>query len=76
MKEIKNFIKPILILTMTILILSLVQNIDLSSIMAKIQANIYEGLKVVKITEEKSEINDENLTIRFKVPSIHYEKDK
>lgn len=76
MKEIKNFIKSILILTMTILILSLVQNIDVSSIMAKIQANIYEGLKVVKITEEKSEINDENLTIRFKVPSIHYEKDK
>ncbi len=76
MKEIKNFIKPILFLTMGIFLLSLIQNVNLSSVMTKIQANIYEGLKVVKITEEKSEIKDENFTIRFKVPSIHYEKDK
>ena len=32
-----------------------------------------QGLNVVKITDEKSEIKDDNLNIKFKVPSIHYE---
>lgn len=41
--------------------------------MAKIQNNIQEGLKVVKVTDEKSQINDKNLVIKFKVPSIHYD---
>lgn len=41
--------------------------------MAKIQTNIQQGLQIVKITEEKSEISEEKLDIKFKVPSIHYE---
>lgn len=73
MKDLKNFIKPIIFFTIGILILSLVQKTDFSSMMTKIQANIQEGLRVVKITEERSEINDENLIIKFRVPNIHYE---
>lgn len=73
MKDLKNFIKPILFLTLGLLLLSLVKNVNLTSMMTKIQNNIQEGLKVVKVTDEKSEIDDENLVIKFKVPSIHYE---
>ena len=73
MKYLKNFVKPIIFFTIGILLLSLVEKTDFSSIMTKLQANIKEGLKVVKITEEKSEINDENLIIKFRVPNIHYE---
>ena len=73
MKDLKNFIKPVLFLTIGLLLLSLVRSIDFRVMMTKIQNNIQEGLKVVKITDEKSEINDENLTIKFRVPSIHYE---
>ena len=72
MKDLKNFIKPVLFLTIGLLLLSLVRNVDFISMMTKIQNNIQEGLKVVKVTDEKSEINDENLIIKFKVPSIHY----
>ncbi|MEG0855388.1 MAG: hypothetical protein RSG52_02805 [Terrisporobacter sp.] len=75
MKYIKNYIKPMLFLMVGILLLSLVQNPSLIPMMPKVQTNIQQGLKVVKVTEEKSEINDDELTIRFKVPSIHY-KDK
>ena len=73
MKDLKNFIKPILFLTLGLLLLSLVRNINLTSMMTKIQNNIQEGLKVVKVTDERSEIDDENLIIKFKVPSIHYD---
>lgn len=73
MKDLKNFIKPVLFLTLGLLLLSLVRNVDFISMMTKIQNNIQEGLQVVKVTDEKSEINDENLTIKFKVPSIHYD---
>ena len=73
MKNLKNFIRPVLFLTLGVLLLSLVRNVDFTSMMTKIQNNIQEGLKVVKVTDEKSEINDENLIIKFKVPSIHYD---
>ena len=73
MKSLKNFIKPILFLTLGLLLLSILRTVDFTSMMSKIQNNIQEGLKVVKVTDEKSEINDENLIINFKVPSIHYD---
>lgn len=73
MKDLKKFIKPVLFLTIGLLLLSLVRNVDITSMMAKIQNNIQEGLKVVKVTDEKSQINDKNLVIKFKVPSIHYD---
>lgn len=73
MKDLKNFIKPIVFLTLGLMLLSLVRSVDFASMMTKIQNNIQEGLKVVKVTDEKSQINDENLVIKFKVPSIHYD---
>lgn len=73
MKDLKNFIKPVLFLTIGLLLLSLVKNVNIISMMTKIQNNIQEGLKFVKVTDEKSQINDENLIIKFKVPSIHYD---
>ena len=72
MKDLKNFVKPILFLTIGLLLISLVKNIDFMSMMTKIQNNMQQGLTVVKITDEKSEIKDDNLNIKFKVPSIHY----
>ena len=73
MKDLKNFVKPILFLTIGLLLISLVKNIDFMSMMTKIQNNMQQGLTVVKITDEKSEIKDDNLNIKFKVPSIHYD---
>lgn len=73
MKDLKNFIKPVVFLTIGLLLLSIFRNTNFSSMMTKMQNNIQEGLKVVKITDEKSQINDEKLVINFKVPSIHYE---
>ena len=73
MKDLKNFVKPILFLTIGLLLISLVKNIDFTSMMTKIQNNMQQGLTVVKITDEKSEIKDDNLNIKFKVPSIHYD---
>ena len=73
MKDFKNFIKPILFLTISLMVLSLFKSVDFRVMMTKIQNNIQEGMKVVKVTGEKSEINDENLNIKFKVPSIQYE---
>ena len=55
------------------MVLSLFKSVDFRVMMTKIQNNIQEGMKVVKVTGEKSEINDENLNIKFKVPSIQYE---
>ena len=40
MKDLKNFIKPILFLTLGLLLLSLVKNVNLTSMMTKIQNNI------------------------------------
>ncbi|WP_455539582.1 DUF3298 and DUF4163 domain-containing protein [Terrisporobacter sp.] len=73
MKDLKNFVKPVLFLTIGLLLISLVRNFDFTSMMLKIQNNIQQGLTVVKITDEKSEIKDDNLNIKFKVPSIHYD---
>ena len=63
MKDLKNFIKPILFLTLALVVLSLFRSVDFRVMMTKIQNNIQEGLKVVKVTDEKSEINDENLSV-------------
>ena len=54
MKDLKNFVKPILFLTIGLLLISLVKNIDFTSMMTKIQNNMQQGLTVVKITDEKS----------------------
>ena len=40
MKDLKNFIKPVLFLTLGLLLLSLVKDVDFTSMMAKIQNNI------------------------------------
>lgn len=74
MKYIKEYIKPMLFLVLGISALSIIQNKDLIPIMDKIQTNIQQGLQIVKITEEKSEINEDNLNIRFRVPSVHYKE--
>ena len=65
MKDFKNFIKPILFLTISLMVLSLFKSVDFRVMMTKIQNNIQEGMKVVKVTGEKSEINDENLNINY-----------
>ena len=43
------------------MVLSLFRSVDFRVMMTKIQNNIQEGLKVVKVTDEKSEINDEKV---------------
>ena len=76
MKNLKNFIKPVLFLILGLFLISIFKDIDFKTMMTKMQNNIQQGLKIVKVTEEKSEIKDDNLIIRFKVPSIHYEDKK
>ena len=66
MKDLKNFVKPILFLTIGLLLISLVKNIDFTSMMTKIQNTMQQGLSVVKITDEKSEIQYTRMIKKWK----------
>lgn len=72
MKPTKNFLKSIIFLTAGILIISIVKQNNTFRIEDFIQDNIFQGLRAVKITEEKSKIKDKGLSIDIKMPEIHY----
>lgn len=45
---------------------------DILKVRSSLQTNISGGLRVIKITEEKYNINDKNISINIKMPQIHY----
>ncbi|MEG0843198.1 MAG: DUF3298 domain-containing protein [Romboutsia sp.] len=73
MNSMKNFLKPIIFLTVLILIISVVKQGYVYKIGNVAQTSLYQGLRVVKITEEKSKIEENNISIVVKMPQIHYD---
>lgn len=73
MKRLKNFLKYnyILLAIMTLTIFSV---FNISNIKDRVQTNLYQGLKIIKITEEKIKINEKDLVINAVMPEIHYSK--
>ena len=73
MKSVKNYLKPIIFFTIGMLILSIIKQNNILKWEDKIQTNLSQGLRTVKITEEKTKISDNNLDISIKMPQVHYE---
>lgn len=73
MNSIKKYLKSIVFFTILILILTFTNRDGMYKLNDLIQANIYQGLRTVKITEEKFKINDKNVYISIKMPEIHYD---
>lgn len=70
MKRTKNigYIIFTMVLAFLIISISSSNNLNIKDI---IQANISQGLRTVKITEEKIKIDDRKLSISIKMPEIH-----
>lgn len=73
MKINKNSYKVIIFLTIGILILFIGTSNNIFLLKNKVKASLEEGLKVIKVTEEKTIIKDKNVIINVKTPKIHYE---
>lgn len=76
MKHTKNFLKSITIITIGILIISIIKQENFYNIKDIIQTNLYQGLRTVKVTEEKTKIDGKNTYIAIKMPEIHYQNDE
>ena len=71
MKCIKNFLKYKYIL-LPLIIFILFSSINVSNIKDILHTNLYQGLKLVKVTEEKVRISEKKILINVKMPEIHY----
>ena len=71
MKCIKNFLKYKYIL-LSLIIFILFSSINVSNIKDILHTNLYQGLKLVKVTQEKVQISDKKILINVKMPKIHY----
>ena len=75
MKILENFLKYKYIL-LAIMILTIFSKINISNIKDGLQTNLYQGLKMIKVTEEKIKIDEKNLSISAKMPEIHYSNEE
>ena len=71
MKRLKHFLKYKYIL-LVIIMITIFSKINISNIKDELQTNLYQGLKPVKVTEEKIKINEKKLLVNAKMPEIHY----
>ncbi|WP_052356875.1 DUF3298 domain-containing protein [[Clostridium] dakarense] len=76
MKHTNNFLKSITIITIGILIISVIKQGNLNNIKDIMQTNLYQGLRTVKVTEEKTKIDSKNTSISIKMPEIHYQNEE
>ncbi len=73
MKYNKNFLKSMTIITILVLILSIIKQGANFNIDNMIQTNLFKGLRTVKVSEEKSKIEEKNILINIKIPHINYQ---
>ena len=71
MKRQKSFLKYKYIL-LVVMIFTIFIKFNISNVKDGLQASLYQGLKMVKVTEEKIKIKDKNLEINARMPEIHY----
>ena len=58
------------------MILTIFSVFDIFNIKDGLQTNLYQGFKLVKITEEKIKIDEKNLVISARMPEIHYSNEE
>ncbi len=75
MKRLKNFLKYKYIL-LAIIIITIFSKFNISNIKNGLQTNLYQGLKMIKVTEEKIKIDEKNLVISARMPEIHYSNEE
>ena len=75
MKRLKHFLKYKYIL-LVIIMITIFSKINISNIKDELQTNLYQGLKPVKVTEEKIKINEKKLLVNAKMPEIHYSNEE
>lgn len=75
MKSLKHFLKYKYIL-LVIIMITIFSKINISNIKDELQTNLYQGLKPVKVTEEKIKINEKKLLVNAKMPEIHYSNEE
>ncbi|WP_296645495.1 DUF3298 domain-containing protein [Romboutsia sp. 13368] len=71
MKCLKRFLKYKYILLVAI-IFAIFANINIGNMRDVLQTNLSQGLKSIKVTEEKIKIEEKNIFINAKMPKIHY----
>ena len=75
MKGIRNLLKPTIFLIVGFLVIFSMKSNNIFRFEDKVKTSLEEGLKVVKITEERSVIKEEKVVIDAKLPKIHYSDD-
>ena len=75
MKGIRNLLKPAIFLMVGFLVIFSMKSNNIFRLQDKIKTSLKEGLKVVKITEERSVIKEKRVVIDARIPKIHYEDD-
>ena len=75
MNRLENFLKYKYIL-LAIMILTIFSVFDIFNIKDGLQTNLYQGFKLVKVTEEKIKIDEKNLVISARMPEIHYSNEE
>ncbi len=73
MKYNKNFLKSITIITVLLLVISIIKQNANFNIDNMVQANLFKGLRTVKVSEEKIKIEDKNILINTRMPQINYQ---
>ena len=75
MKGIRNLLKPAIFLMVGFLVIFSMKSNNIFRLQDKIKTSLKEGLKVVKITEERSVIKEKKIDIDERIKKIHYEDD-
>ncbi|MGL5313554.1 MAG: DUF3298 and DUF4163 domain-containing protein [Peptostreptococcaceae bacterium] len=68
----QNFFKYITIIVVLAIVASILNNDAILNIRKITQTNLSQGLRTIKITEERSKIDDKKISISINMPEIHY----
>ena len=71
MKSLKSFLKYKYIILVAILFV-IFANMNIDNRRDALQTNLSQGLKIIKVTEDKIKIEEKNIVINAKMPKIHY----
>lgn len=73
MKKKNNLLKVIIFVSVVFFIIVGIKLNYNYNIQDKIKTSLSQSIKVIKVTEDKTIINDENIEINAKIPKVHYE---
>jgi len=73
MKHNKNLFKVIIFLGVGLFVVYLIKSNEIPIFKDRIKTNLVQGVKFIKISDEKVSIEDKNININAKIPQINYE---